>query len=88
MKNEILEIADKLRKDELSVDDAKSLLFDLFSIDDGFINVYDQDPPSDVEILAKSPSGTIHLCHWRPAYGIFTCQDKRDKTIGWMWKKI
>jgi hypothetical protein len=45
-------------------------------------------PPNDVELLAKAPNGIIHLTSWRPAYDIFTCQNKTEKTYNWKWKLI
>lgn len=53
-----------------------------------FKYVSDVEPPHDVEILVKSPTGIIHLSHWRPSYNIFTCQDKSDSTDGWSWRTI
>ena len=50
--------------------------------------VDEEMPPSDVELLVKSPSGTIHLSYWRPSYDIFTCQDKRESSLDWKWKLI
>ena len=53
-----------------------------------FISVSEQEPPHNVELLAKSPTGTIHLCSWRPAYNIFTCQSKGERSWDWEWKLI
>jgi hypothetical protein len=54
----------------------------------GFILVSEQEPPHNTELLAKSPTGVVHLCSWRPAYNIFTCQDKRERSWDWSWKLI
>lgn len=54
----------------------------------GFTFVSEQEPPHQVELLVKSPSGLIHLSNWRPAYNIFTCQDKRESSYDWSWKLI
>lgn len=85
MKEEILEIADKLRNDEITTDVAKSLLSDIVN---RFVTVYEQEPPHDIELLVKAPNGVIHLSNWRPAYGIFTCQCKHESSDGWSWKLI
>lgn len=53
-----------------------------------WIPVSEQEPPSGVEVLAKSPEGLIHLINWRPAYKIFTCQNKEESTYGWSWKTV
>lgn len=50
-----------------------------------FNSVSDQEPPTGVELLAKSPNGTVHICGWRPAYKIFTCQDKSESSFDWKW---
>lgn len=36
-----------------------------------FVSVSEQEPPKDIELLVKSPSGTIYLSNWRPSYSIF-----------------
>jgi hypothetical protein len=54
----------------------------------GFISVSEQEPPHNTELLAKSPTGVVHLCSWRPAYNIFTCQAKRESSWDWCWKLI
>lgn len=85
MKEKILEIADRLRNDEITTDVAKWLLSDIVN---RFITVYEQEPPDDIELLVKAPDGVIHLSCWRPAYGIFTCQSKHDSSDNWSWKLI
>lgn len=57
-------------------------------LNDNFIRVSEQTPPENVELLAKSPTGCIHLTGWRPAYNIFTCQGKRESSYDWSWKTI
>lgn len=88
MKQEILKISEDLRLDKITEKEAEKLLIEILNIkkDNEFILVYDKEPPHNTELLAKSPNGTLHLCHWRPAYNIFTCQEKRESTIDWMWK--
>ncbi len=54
----------------------------------GFVSVNDYEPPTGVELLARCPNGTTHLCSWRATYGIFTCQNKIESTWGWSWKLI
>lgn len=54
----------------------------------GFISVSEQEPPHGVELIAKSPTGVVHLTSWRPAYNIFCCQSKQDSSYDWEWKRI
>jgi len=53
-----------------------------------WINVKDQEPPIDREVLVKSPEGVVHLCSWRAAYNIFTVQGKSESSMNWKWKII
>ena len=53
-----------------------------------FISVSEQDPPPNIELLAKDPRGKIHLCSWRPRYYIFSCQSKGEESCDWYWKLI
>ena len=53
-----------------------------------WIDAFDRPPDTANEILAKSPTGIVHICHWRHAYGIFTCQMKSESVLGWLWKPI
>lgn len=53
-----------------------------------FIPVNEQKPPDNVELLAKSPTGTIHLTSWRNGYNIFSCQEKTANSYDWSWKLI
>ena len=50
--------------------DAHEQIMRLFS----WRSVDEETPPSNIELLAKAPNGTIHLTHWRLGYNIFTCQ--------------
>jgi hypothetical protein len=50
--------------------------------------VSEKQPPIGEELLVQSPFGINHLASWRPAYNIFTCQNKSDSTLDWKWKKI
>jgi hypothetical protein len=88
MKEQILEIAEKLRLELITDDQAQDFLLCLFGVSGSFISVGEKEPPHNIELLVKSPSGTIHLCHWRPAYNIFTCQTKSESSWEWSWKLI
>lgn len=88
MKEQILEIADKLRNGEVDSNEAQTLLLCLFGVSGSFISVSEQEPPYNIELLAKSPTGTIHLCSWRPACNIFSCQEKSESSWDWSWKFI
>jgi hypothetical protein len=72
------DMLDRIEKEALRMNDIKNT----------FIAVSAQQPPRDIELLAKSPSGTIHICQWRPEYDIFTCQTKIEKSWNWEWKLI
>mgnify|MGYP001768542786 CR=1 FL=1 len=61
MKEKILEISDKLRNGELDSNEARNLLLCLLG--SSFISVSEQEPPHNVEFLAKSPTGIVHLCN-------------------------
>jgi hypothetical protein len=50
--------------------------------------VWESTPPSNIELLVKSPEGIVHLSHWREGYNIFTCQAKSESSFNWMWKAI
>lgn len=88
MKKELLEITKDLTQDKITESEARTLLLDLPGVGDDFILVDVQEPPHNVEILAKSPIGTIHLCSWRLSYNIFTCQTKGEESWDWKWKLI
>jgi len=53
-----------------------------------WISVGEQEPPHNVELLVKTPSGSIHLASWRPSYNIFTCQNKSESSYDWQWLEI
>jgi hypothetical protein len=55
---------------------------------DKWKRVYDEIPPSYIELLVKSPTGVIHLSSWREAYNIFSCQEKSESSLDWEWKII
>ena len=55
---------------------------------DRWKTVFEEIPPSNIELLAESPSGIIHLTDWRAGYGIFSCQAKSESSDGWKWKTI
>jgi hypothetical protein len=50
--------------------------------------VDEETPPSNIELLVQSPSGTVHLSSWREGYSIFTCQAKTESSFDWKWKTI
>jgi hypothetical protein len=88
MKEEILEIITQHKFDHISSEQAVSELLDLFDVSCSFILVDEQEPPHNIELLAKSPTGTVHLTSWRPAYNIFSCQAKSESSWAWKWKLI
>jgi hypothetical protein len=51
-------------------------------------SVSESTPPSNVELLVKSPEGIVHLSNWREGYNIFTCQAKSESSSDWKWKII
>ena len=51
-------------------------------------SVSESTPPSNVELLVKSPEGIVHLSNWREGYNIFTCQAKSESSSDWKWKTI
>ena len=43
-----------------------------------------EPPPENTELLIKSPhDGSYNVTNYRPAYEIFTCQEKGDDMYGW-----
>jgi hypothetical protein len=70
-------------------DEAKEYWFDIFKKNKEKWNKVTEDtPPSNIELLVKSPNGIIHLSRWRESYNIFGCQAKSESIVGWKWKKI
>jgi hypothetical protein len=55
---------------------------------DRWKTVFEETPPSNIELLAESPSGIIHLTDWRAGYQIFSCQAKSESSDDWKWKTI
>lgn len=55
---------------------------------DSWKTVSEKTPPSNVELLVKSPEGTVHLSSWREYYNIFSCQSKSESSVNWKWKII
>ena len=53
-----------------------------------WISVSEQTPPSNIELLVKSPDGIVHLANWRESYNIFTCQNKDESSYDWQYTKI
>lgn len=51
-------------------------------------NTFEQKPPINIDLLAKSPKGVFHITRWREAYNIFDCQCKGESTLGWEWMPI
>jgi hypothetical protein len=54
----------------------------------GWNIVFENKPPSGIELLVKSPEGVAYLASWRESYHIFDCQEKRESSNDWMWKLI
>ena len=54
----------------------------------GWNIVFENRPPSGIELLVKSPKGVAYLASWRESYHIFDCQEKRESSNDWMWKLI
>lgn len=88
MKEQILKIAEQLKYDEITTDYAQSLLLGLFGVSGSWVYVDEETPPTNMELLAKAPNGTIHLTSWRPAYDIFCCQCKSESAFDWQWKLV
>jgi hypothetical protein len=86
MKKEILEISEKLRIDEICEKDAENQLLHLFN--HRWFDITEKEPPNNIEIIAKSPSGILHLTNWRTEYGIFMCMGKSEDINDWQWKFI
>ncbi len=55
---------------------------------DRWKTVFEETPPSNIELLAESPDGVIHLTDWRAGYQIFSCQAKSESSDDWKWKII
>ena len=88
MKKQINDLLLKMQNGENCIGETANQLLDLFAASGSFISVSEQEPPHNTELLAKSPTGVIHLCSWRPAYNIFTCQNKSESSWDWSWKLI
>jgi hypothetical protein len=55
---------------------------------DRWKTVFEETPPSNIELLAESPDGVVHLTDWRAGYQIFSCQVKSESSDDWKWKTI
>lgn len=44
-----------------------------------------EQPPTEKELLVKSPDGVYHLAYYRITYNIFTCQSKHESISGWKY---
>lgn len=91
MKEQILEIAEKLRLELITEYEAETLLLGLLGllgVSGSWVYVNEETPPNNIELLAKAPNGTIHLTSWRPAYDIFCCQCKSESAFNWQWKLV
>ncbi|MEZ7966935.1 MAG: hypothetical protein QMB45_05080 [Flavobacteriales bacterium] len=60
----------------------------LFDVVESWVNVYDKEPPLNIDVLAKDEDGFIHLTQWMPSSVIFACQGKKDSSFNWQWKNI
>ena len=45
-------------------------------------------PPSNKELLVKSPSGLCYIANYRHGHEIFDCQSKSESIEGWYWCKL
>ena len=88
MKEKILKIASDLSYNDLTIEQAKEQLLELFGVNDDWKYVYELEPPIILEVLSKDPNGTIRLSRWRESYRIFDCQDKRESSSRWQWKHV
>ena len=88
MREKIYNIVKDLQRGNVNYTDAVDKLCDLHIVVESWVNVYDQEPPLNIEILAKDPKGVIHLTQWRERYGIFMCQSKSEGSFDWQWKQI
>ena len=61
MKEQILKIAEQLKYDEITTDYAQTLLLSLFGVSGSWVYVNEETPPTDIELLAKAPDGTIQV---------------------------
>ena len=78
---------EKLAKDlEAITNEHHALQLQQTGVSGSFVSVSEQIPPENTELLVKSPNGTLHLCHWRPGYDIFTVQCKSESSFDWEWK--
>lgn len=50
--------------------------------------VKDEEPEPNKLVVAKSPDGACHICHWRDGYEIFTCQCKGEYAGDWEWSYL
>lgn len=85
---EYLEHLYKLQNKLNPIDFKKAKQMEADSRNNTWIDAFERPPDTDNEILAKSPTGIVHICHWRRSYGIFTCQMKSESVLGWLWKPI
>ena len=46
----------------------------------GWKTVYEEIPPSNIELLVQSPEGIIHISSWRESCGVFSCQSKSESS--------
>lgn len=53
-----------------------------------WVTVSEQTPPKNIDLLAKSPEGLVHITNWREAYDIFTVQTKDESSFDWEWMQI
>lgn len=80
--------------DMIYIDWAEALLEDakvvnknalLADVSGCYCKVSEKEPPHNVELIAKAPNETKHLTSWRPEYGIFCCQHKKESAFDWEW---
>ena len=44
-----------------------------------------ETPPTNKELLLKSPDGAYIIGLYRPSYRIFTCQNKNENMYDWQY---
>lgn len=70
------------------MEDDIQFLLNLYSAENRWKHVNEQEPPTNIELLVKSPNEIVHLASWREGYKVFTCQCKNESSSNWQWKLI
>lgn len=56
--------------------------------EDEYTLVQDEEPIENIQLLAKDPSGNLHLTSWRAPFSVFSCQNKQECSLMWLWKQV